>query len=48
VIGIAYTRKPKRVRVFNCADDCGHKHLSTTQRYIDVNESKLRGAIELI
>ena len=24
------------------------KHLSTTQRYIDVNESKLRGAIELI
>jgi len=25
-----------------------HKHLSTTQRYIDVNESKLLGAIELI
>ena len=25
-----------------------HKHLSTTQRYIDVNESKLRVAIELI
>jgi integrase len=25
-----------------------HKHLCTTQRYIDVNESKLRGAIELI
>jgi integrase/recombinase XerD len=25
-----------------------HKHLSTTQRYIDVNENKLRGAIELI
>ena len=25
-----------------------HKHLSTTQRYIEVNESKLRGAIELI
>ena len=25
-----------------------HKHLSTTQRYIYVNESKLRGAIELI
>ena len=25
-----------------------HKHLSTTQQYIDVNESKLRGAIELI
>ena len=25
-----------------------HKHLSTTQRYIDVNESKLRDAIELI
>ena len=25
-----------------------HKHLTTTQRYIDVNESKLRGAIELI
>jgi integrase/recombinase XerD len=25
-----------------------HKRLSTTQRYIDVNESKLRSAIELI
>ena len=25
-----------------------HKHLSTTQRYIDMNENKLRGAIELI
>ena len=25
-----------------------HKHLSTTQRYIDVNGSKLRDAIELI
>ena len=25
-----------------------HKHLSTTQRYIDVNESTLRSAIELI
>ncbi len=25
-----------------------HKHLSTTQRSIDVSESKLRGAIELI
>ncbi len=25
-----------------------HKHLSTTQRYIDVNENKLRAAIELI
>jgi len=25
-----------------------HKHLSTTQRYIDVNESRLRSAIELI
>ena len=25
-----------------------HKHLRTTQRYIDVNENKLRGAIELI
>jgi len=25
-----------------------HKHLSTTQRYIDVNKNKLRGAIELI
>ena len=24
-----------------------HKHLSTTQRYIDINESKLRRAIEL-
>lgn len=25
-----------------------HKHLSTTQRYIDINDSKLRKAIELI
>ena len=25
-----------------------HKHLSTTQRYIDINESKLRKAVELI
>jgi integrase/recombinase XerD len=25
-----------------------HKHLSTTQRYIDINENKLRAAIELI
>ena len=25
-----------------------HKHLSTTQRYIDVNDNKLRAAIELI
>ena len=25
-----------------------HKHLSTTQRYIDVNENKLRGTIEVI
>jgi len=25
-----------------------HKHLSTTQRYIDINESKLRKAIELV
>ena len=25
-----------------------HKHLSTTQRYIDLNENKLRSAIELI
>jgi len=25
-----------------------HKHLSTTQRYIDVNENALRNAIELI
>lgn len=25
-----------------------HKHLSTTQRYIDVNEIKLRKAIELV
>jgi integrase/recombinase XerD len=25
-----------------------HKHLSTTQRYIDINDNKLRGAIELI
>ena len=25
-----------------------HKHLGTTQRYIDINDNKLRGAIELI
>ena len=25
-----------------------HKHLSTTQRYIDVNDNKLRAAIELV
>lgn len=25
-----------------------HKHLSTTQRYIDINDSKLRKAIELV
>ena len=25
-----------------------HKHLSTTQRYIDVNENALRNAIELL
>ena len=25
-----------------------HKHLSTTQRYIDVNENALRNAVELI
>jgi integrase/recombinase XerD len=25
-----------------------HKNLSTTQRYIDINENKLRAAIELI
>jgi integrase/recombinase XerD len=25
-----------------------HKHLSTTQRYIDLNESKLRRAVELV
>jgi integrase/recombinase XerD len=25
-----------------------HKHLSTTQRYIDLNESKLRKAVELV
>ena len=25
-----------------------HKHLSTTQRYIDVNDNKLRAAVELI
>lgn len=25
-----------------------HKHLNTTQRYIDVNESKLRAAVELV
>ena len=26
----------------------GHKHLSTTQRYIDVNENALRNAVELL
>lgn len=25
-----------------------HKHLSTTQRYIDINDSKLRKAVELV
>lgn len=25
-----------------------HKHLSTTQRYIDVNENALRNAVELL
>ena len=25
-----------------------HKHLSTTQRYIDVNENALRNAVELV
>lgn len=25
-----------------------HKHLNTTQRYIDVNENKLRAAVELV
>ena len=25
-----------------------HKHLSTTQRYIDINDNKLRAAVELI
>ena len=25
-----------------------HKHLSTTQRYIDINDNKLRAAIELL
>jgi integrase/recombinase XerD len=25
----------------------GHKHLSTTQRYIDVNDEMLRKAVEL-
>jgi integrase/recombinase XerD len=25
-----------------------HKHLSNTQRYIDINDNKLRGAIELV
>lgn len=27
---------------------CRHKHLGTTQRYIDVNEFKLRAAVELL
>ena len=26
----------------------GHKHLSTTQRYIDVNDEMLRAAVEVI
>jgi integrase/recombinase XerD len=26
----------------------GHKHLSTTQRYIDVNDQMLRKAVELV
>ena len=26
----------------------GHKHLSITQRYIDVNENALRNAVELL
>jgi integrase/recombinase XerD len=25
-----------------------HKHLNTTMRYIDLNENKLRAAVELI
>ena len=25
-----------------------HKHLGTTQRYIDINDNKLRAAVELI
>ena len=25
-----------------------HKHLSTTQRYIDINDNKLRAAVELL
>ena len=25
-----------------------HKHRSTTQRYIDINDNKLRAAIELL
>jgi integrase/recombinase XerD len=25
-----------------------HKHLSTTQRYIDINDNKLRAAIALL
>jgi integrase/recombinase XerD len=25
-----------------------HKHLSTTQRYIDLNENTLRAAVELV
>ena len=26
----------------------GHKHMSTTQRYIDVNDAMLTAAVELI
>jgi integrase/recombinase XerD len=25
-----------------------HKHLGTTQRYIDINDNKLRAAVELV
>jgi integrase/recombinase XerD len=26
----------------------GHKHLSTTQRYIDVNDEMMRAAVEIL
>jgi integrase/recombinase XerD len=30
------------------AELAGHSHISTTQRYIDVNADQLAGAVELI
>jgi len=30
------------------AELAGHKHISTTQRYIDVNDTQLAHAVELL